>query len=296
MIKLNMNRKFIVLVGVLSLSFFSCDRVESSDSDLVHLSIGAKVEQEVTRGSYDPNGDRSKFNFSWNGDDKIALIVSGVTRDQGEQFVVDADGDSTTISGDIEPWSGEKNIMAIYPYSSECGVVDGEYVNVSLSTQTIDASSSIVENSLMVAAASGATLQGADMSGIPDLIFNQVMSFFYIELKDIPSGSSVTSVELYSDDAIFITSAKVDMWSGKIIGGEVMSRSVMAAVVNQSGSTAALNFALLPVDLSSTPFAMKVTTSSGYYYTKNFNVGTNFKRNTFMYLEDGAISIYFSIF
>lgn len=288
-----MNKKYLLLPLLLSL-LFSCDRVEVDD--IVHLSIGAMVEPDVTRGSYNPNEDRSKFSFNWDDGDKIALVVSGVTDSQGAEFVVADDSASTTISGDIKLWSGEKNIMALYPYGSDGCVVDGEIVKVSTATQIIDASSSVVENSVMVSAASGATLQGDDMSGIPDLIFNQVMSFFYIELKDIPVDSSVTSVELYASDAIFIASANVDMWSGEIIGGEEMSRSLKATVVNQSGSTAALNFAILPIDLSASSFSMNITTSSGYYYTKNFSVGTNFKRNKFMYLDDGAISIYFSIF
>lgn len=291
-----MKRSFFLLCWVVSLFSCSCDRVECDDVDLVHLSIGAVVDQGVTRGSYTPNGDKSKFAFSWNDGDRIALIADDVTSSQGAEFQVKGSGAEATISGDIKPWSGEKNIMAIYPYSSESCYVNGDVVNVSIGTQVIDASSHKVENSVMVAASSGATLEGDDMSGIPTLSFNQVMSFLYIELKDIPAGSSVTEVELYSKDAIFVESADVDMWSGEIRKGRAMTRSVKAKIQNQSGSTTALNFALLPVDLSDTPFAMKVTTTTGYTYVKNFYAGSNFERNKFNFFKNGAISIYFSIF
>ncbi len=286
-------------IPFLALLFAACTSVQTPiiEPTKVDVQIGAAMQQGSTKATYEPNSDRSSFEFIWDEADQISLIVPDVAENANAEFRVQSNGTNTTIMGELTTWSGEKEIYAIYPYQeTKYSAGSDKTISISRSTQTIDLSDDRVENGVMVAAVSGATLSSDNMVGIPDLEFCQAMSFFLLELKDIPSSMSVTKVELYSTDAIFVASANIDLASGEIVeGSESMTRSVVAEIEGQSGSTAQIYFALLPVDLSSQSLTMKVTTSSGYTYSKIFNTATNFKRNTIHYLTTGAIGIYMEI-
>ncbi|MFR9586118.1 MAG: leucine-rich repeat protein [Rikenellaceae bacterium] len=222
------------------------------------------------------------------------MTIPSTTGNSNGKFTIDNQAATSTLTGQIITWDDEAAVYAIYPYTSSGYTVSNDAISYSITDQAIDASSSYnFENGLMVAYVSGATTTSTGSYNIPDLVFSQVMSFYQLELCDIPDSEDITEISLQCDSELFTTSATVDLPTATVTA-LTQSTTVSAAVSGVEGSEATINFALLPVDLSDVAVTLSIKTESdgnSKSYSKVFDSGVNFAQNSFIYNLSGAISL-----
>ncbi|MFI3320959.1 MAG: leucine-rich repeat protein [Rikenellaceae bacterium] len=254
--------------------------------------------ETTTKVSYEPNSDNSTYKFRWEEDDAFSLIVPS-TLNNNQKFSTDTASESSEFSGEIITWSGEKDIYAIYPYTTTGYTLDSSNstIEVSLTTQILNASDdSDYSNGLMIALASDATASSDGGYNIPDLQFKQAMSFFQLELENIPTDETLIELGFESDTEIFYSSATIDLNTIAIDNSNsTLSTNISASISNQAYTTAMLNMAIAPVDLSGEKFTLYITTKDGdgnkTKYIKEFENGINFTRNTFYFSNSGALDL-----
>lgn len=280
--------------------FCACDATEEITSDLelevgtlINIKIGAT--EATTKVSYEPSADNSIYYFSWEAGDEVSVVVPG-TDNTNQKFTAATSEASTTLDGQIATWDGDKNLYAIYPYSALGYTIDSDAQTLFFdnTTQTIDAAAgNSYKNGLMVVAVDGATATAEDNYSIPDLSFTQVMSFFKLDLVDLPEGERCTTIGFEAGADLFIASADVDLATGDVTA-RTYSSSVSASIDSYTGDSVSFNFALLPVDLSGTAVTLYVTTindTDTKKYTYQIASGINFAANSFLYSGSGALTL-----
>ncbi|MFR9548356.1 MAG: leucine-rich repeat domain-containing protein [Rikenellaceae bacterium] len=292
-----MKKIIYLFISIFAIAALSCSK-SSSDIDTtpdtttpeVGTTINVVISTEApsaTKVSYTSNSDGSEFAFSWNSGDEISVAVPAASDNTNSKFTAESSTSTANLSGQVVSWEGSCDLYAIFPYkSSGYSVSSSGTFTHSLASQTVDASSNnSFENSLMVAVASDATAVSDEDYYIPTLSFQQVMSFYQLSLKDIPTDETIVEIGFEASNNIFVESATVDLTSAEL-SNKTMTSAISASVSNTSGTTATLNFALFPVDLSSQSVTMyvKTMTTDGYnQYSKEFNPAANFERNTFIH-------------
>lgn len=285
---------------LLSLLFCACSKEDDTPTteqqqtqvgELIDIQITAS--QTSTKTSYEPNTDSSIYLFSWELGDQISVIIPD-TDNANQKFTTTTAAASTQLDGQIATWSGSNTVYAIYPYSASGYTISSGSLFFDNTTQIIDATAgNSYANGLMVAAADNSTAVAADDYSISELSFAQVMSFLELELTDIPDGERCTTIGLEAGSDLFVLSADIDLSSGAV-STRTYSSSVSAMIENQSGSTASLNFALLPADLSNNTITLYITTISdtdSKKYTYQIDGGINFESNNFLHNGSGTLSL-----
>ncbi len=292
-----MKKIIYLFISIFAVALFSCSK-SSSKTDVtptpttpeVGTTIDVVINTEApsaTKVSYTSNSDGSEFAFSWHSGDEISVAVPAASGNTNNKFTAEASSSTANLSGQLASWEDACDLYAIFPYKSTGYSVSssGTFTH-SLASQTVDASSNnAFENSLMVAVADDATAVSDDDYYIPTLSFQQVMSFYQLSLKDIPTGETIVEIGLEASNNLFVESATVDLTTAAL-SNKTMTSAISASVSNASGTTATLNFALFPVDLSSQSITMyiKTMTGDGYNeYSKEFTPAANFERNTFIH-------------
>ena len=288
--------KTLILTFALVSFFTSCEKDSgikspySTEGTEIDVELNAITSKNLTKVSYIPNADKSKFTFAWTAGDEISIIISGVQDNANRKFTTESSDKNSVITGKISTWEGEKDAYAIYPYCKEGYSVANNRILVDNSTQNIDLEeNNKFTNGLMVGNVSGATALAERNYNIPDFALKQVMCFFQINLTDITDP--ITDFGFECNDAVFIQSAYINLTDGNIRTDDcVKTKRVSAKILNQNGSTATINFALLPVNTIGKEIKMFFSTATAKY-TKTFTQGLNFTRNSFMVSKADEFSV-----
>lgn len=295
--------KSLFFLTTLTLLLFACDKSNEEGTTtapkvgtLIDVTISSTNENGKTRVSYEPNGDKSIFTVSWTEYDEISLSVPNTVGNDNQKFMATTSANSSDLTGSIATWEGERTVYAVYPFKTDGYTLNTENSSINFSTteQIIDITASNYSNGLMIATSNGTRAVSAENYNIPNLTFKQAVSFFQLELADIPSGETITEIAFESTENIFISSTDINLTNAEIVAGtEVKTNKIIAMVENHIGGTATLNFAVLPIDLTGKNITLSISTKNGTkkIYTKEFVNGLNFERNTFLYSASGALSL-----
>lgn len=285
--------RFLAIVAIVICSSCSQENPVESNPKIINISILASANN-ITKASYTPNDALAQFDFAWSEGDKVSVIVDGVTGNENQPFTAATSTTSTALDGQVVAWEGLKNVYAVYPYSSSYFTQsndDDMLLFFSCGSQVVDVSASnTFENGLLVCSAPYASATDEENYYIPDLYFQQAMAFYQVEISGLAEGETITEIGLNSGESAFISSANISLSSAEVIAGSTTTTSSISATVEgHSGTSATLNLALLPVDLSDSAVELYFeTTTSGATktYTKSFENGVDFTRNTFVTHEN----------
>ena len=228
--------------------------------------------------------------------DQVSLLIPNTEGNNNQQFTVSTAAKESDMSGQVFTWEGSKTVYALYPLSA-----NGYTFNTADTTILFDNTSQEIDatagnkypNGLMVAVATDATATSQDAYSIGELNFKQVMSLFELEVKDIPEGEQITAMGFEIDEALFVASADINPTTGEIVA-RTTTNTLSAVVNNQAGTTASLNFSVLPVDLTGKAISLYVTTSNetaSKQYKYEIAGGINFQANRFLYSKAGELSL-----
>ncbi|MFI3262536.1 MAG: leucine-rich repeat protein [Rikenellaceae bacterium] len=287
----------VLCAGVL---FVGCSKVETvgtttpDEGTLIDVVLNGEADATTTKVSYTADADNSQFVFSWNMGDEVSICVPNTTGNDNQKFIADKAEATSTLSGQLATWDSPNTLYAIYPYNALGYEISNGTISYSMENQNIDVSSSnVFDNGLMVSLASNATASSADNYSVSALSFKQVMAFYQLTLTDISDTESITEVGFTSTSDAFVTSATIDL-SSATYTSTASSSSISATISGAEGTSATINFALLPVDLSDSAVTLYIKTVGGGViksYTKSFDSGVNFERNCFVYNSNGALSL-----
>ena len=252
---------------------------------LIEVVVSGGVSDTQTRVTYDPNSDNSAYTASWEEGDEISLFIPNTTGNDNQKFTVATTAKTSNISGEVAAWEGDKSVYALYPFAANGYKfsTSSETILFDNSTQKINArADNAYPNGVMVAVAANATAISKTNYNIGELNFKQVMSLFKLELKDIPVGEKISAMGFEMEEQLLVETAYITPKTGEI-KPLTKAHSITAAVKNQLGSTASLNFAMLPTDLTGKPIVLQITTTdihkTSRAYTYTFADGINFEAN-----------------
>jgi len=264
-------KKYFILVAVLA-SVISCQKEAnvSTDGKLMNVSFSAALEDNSTKVNY--TKEASCYKGTWVSGDKISLISYN---NENAEFT---NSTKNMFSGSVTPWSGNKDIYAVYPYNSTPYTISDNKLTFDASVQDIAAGDANYANTLMVAKSNGSS------SSLPGMCFKQAMAIVKLDITNVPSDVTVTKVavinqDMYSNQTL-VKSASINMADGTIDGTPAYTNNVVGTVTGATaGAETIVNFALLPTTTAA-KYSFCVTLSNGDVYKKTLATAATFARNT----------------
>ena len=246
----------------------------------------AIVDDPQTRAVYTENTtDPTKMDFSWQKGDEISMVVHGVENNQNVKLTTTEAAKSATFSGTATPWEGsEKPAYAFYPYNTTPYTVTGGNTLETATAQftlpnpqnyTIGGS---ISNSLMVGAGTATVIGNNKLDAMAKM--KQVMSIIKLNIRNIPTGTKVTTVKLMCDEAVFPTTATVKLSDATITNpGTKVKELTMTVTDHTDTPTKEVSFAMFPIDLTGKKIRVEVTYADNSQWRIIEKDGTDFVRN-----------------
>lgn len=263
------------------------------------MTMRAIVNGPQTRAVYKENTtNETKMDFSWQNGDEISMVVNGVEANKNIKLTTTDAAKSATFSGAATPWGGEKKpAYAFYPYDATPYIVTGgdnpttATVELSLPNPQAYTVGGAVSNSLLVGGGT-ATAEGGNISAT--VAMKQVMSIIKLNISNVPAGSKVARVKLMCDEAVFPTTATVNLSDATITNPDTKVKELTMNVTdNTTEATKTVSFAMFPTDLTGKKIRVEVTYDDNMKWRITEKDGTDFVRNMHYVMEfDGRPTVW----
>ncbi len=257
-----MSKKIIYLLCII-IGSVACEKTDHPTANKRIEIIAEGTENANTRVSYEPeigaDGNITKYSFNWNSTDNISLIVNDAEGNTNNELSVIKPGKSSFFSGSVTPWSGEKDVVGVYPYRTEGYTVQDTVIDskatillkgVSMTNQVIIANTNNYSNGLMVAQASGAIALNESEYDIPNLQFKQAVCFIRLTITT-PAGSKIKTITLNGGEGSNLVGvADINTYTSEIVNPiktlECKASVEYSGKSNVRNNTNTFNFALFP--------------------------------------------------
>lgn len=272
------------LFTILALCLLGTSGCDSDMAETDPLQPGQKVLMTMkaagpqTRADYFDTG--FGVLFSWNSGDEISVAVDGASGNENCKLTSSSSGKSASFSGTVTSWSGTKNVYAFYPYSSSGYTVTGsDNPSTATATLTLPNPQSYtvfgpISNSFLVGAGI-ATSSGGSIDAYVSM--KQVMSIIRLNIYNGPT--EVTSVRLSCDEAIFPTTATVNLADGTISNPGLFVNELYLKVTDiNSNPDKTISFAMFPANLIGKIIHVEVGYGNGLAKSIE-KTGLSFERN-----------------
>lgn len=293
----------VIPIFLFSLALLTgCNSSDSDDDDdtyglPVDIALTASINNNSTRLTYAPDDNNTTYDFAWEVGDAFSVVVPDTEYNDNQKFTASLDGVTSIFDGELVTWWEDdlKTLYAIYPYAESGYTVDDDgKVLFYSTTQIVDAATTDrCETGLMVATVEDAEVITENNYTISDLNFIPVMSLLELSLTDIPSGETITAFGLETENESLVIAAYVDLATATV-EPYLYSTDIKAVVQNQSGTTAELNLALLPVNLTGQNVTLTVSTKTATdtkEYTRLIDQELDLESGHFLCNEGSPLSL-----
>lgn len=261
------------LLGAAALAALACSRELEPDLSLrkdpaascvVHFHA-RPVDTRAEFGSPDANGTRPTL---WTDNDQhVKLSLNYGTALEAS---VTPSQDYTNASFDAEitfPAASTYTFYAVSPASAASALSPSrEAWRVTIPCEQTPTESSVDENAIIIAATSNPYNSALEVENV-DLFFNHLTAYGRMSLSGLPTGATVSAVELTTTTPI------VGDWYWNTSGSSIEDYGASSTLTITTNRTSDIWFACAPVSVDNEKLIVTVTTNQGTYYKEVFFPG-----------------------
>lgn len=266
------------LLGAAALAALACSRELEPDlslrkdpaaSRVVHFHA-QPVDTRAEFGSPDANGTRPTL---WTDNDSEVKLSLNYGTAQVATVIPSQDYTNASFDADISfPTASPYTFYAVSPASAASALSPSrEAWKVTIPCEQTPTESSVDENAIIIAATSNPYNSALEVENV-DLFFNHLTAYGRMSLTGLPTGATVSAVELTTTTPI------VGDWYWNTSGTAIEDYGASSTLTITTNRTSDIWFACAPVSVDNQMMTVTVTTNQGTYYKEvSFPGGASFE-------------------